>query len=161
MRNLLVFIGLLAIGALGWMLWYGAAVTTPQERSRESNIAQREAERRAARERAEQAAQAEEEDEGDEEVEIEGEFVCLPHKNTIEFVRDICAFGIQIDSGEFYQIQPKEEDHLLLAIFETGDKLKLKGTLSEPEPDQVYDIVAVLTVSEVETLEEETEEDIE
>ncbi len=78
---------------------------------------------------------------------ITGKIVCLPKPGngpqTLE-----CAFGLQADDHKYYSLRNNTRQDI-----PTSTKVRVKGTVSAPSSDEIYDIDGVITVQSVETVE--------
>ena len=82
---------------------------------------------------------------------IEGEVVCLPHKDTDGPQTLECAYGIKLADGTYYGLSDSSENYEHISALPTGKKAKLTGTL-KLEPSDRYQSVGTFTITESETL---------
>lgn len=96
------------------------------------------------------------------EVTLEGDFICLPHKNTEGVQTDECAFGLRVDEGDMYGMDAEnltEEGWSVLngpsRPASDTPRLRAVGSVNLPESGNVYDIVGIIKLSSIEELSEE------
>ena len=82
-------------------------------------------------------------------VSLEGEIVCLPHKNTEGLQTLECAAGLKTDDGKHYGLSSKDSASPLTAAAGTKKRATVKGVL-EPASDNTYDIKGVVVVESYE-----------
>lgn len=82
-------------------------------------------------------------------VSLEGEIVCLPHKNTEGPQTLECAAGLKTDNGDHYGLSSKEPGSPLTAAAGSKKRAVVNGTL-EPTGDATYDIKGVVVVDSYE-----------
>lgn len=85
------------------------------------------------------------------EMTIEGEVVCLPHKDTDGPQTMECAFGVKLDNGTYYALSDSKEDYSNVSSLPTGKRARLTGTLKQ-EPSDKYQSTGTLTVTKAEQL---------
>lgn len=81
-----------------------------------------------------------------EQITIEGEFVCLPHKDTGGPQTLECASGIKTDSGEYYGLQFDMTEKLP----PSSGRLRVTGTLEDQQGS--YDSEGLVRVESYEEL---------
>lgn len=86
-----------------------------------------------------------------EEVTLTGTIVCLPHKDRTGPQTLECAFGLQADGGEHYGLRNLNFPGTPGGV-DTGNRVRVVGELTAPEPTNIYDIVGVVNVSTVDQL---------
>lgn len=89
-----------------------------------------------------------------ENVTLEGEFVCLPHKNTGGAQTRECAFGLRDEKGDHYALDLRQMQGELEPGWDTGS-LTVRGTLIPVEQSdnkrwEIYDIKGVMNVRTIE-----------
>ncbi len=128
----------MAILVIGWMLW----VATPDTRS----VAQRENETQDIIE--------------EKEVSFVGKTVCLPVRNEDEPHNDLCAFGLLLESGEYYALDTEVMENGLPEDFNGDTDVRITGILTAPESNE-YDVVGLIRATHIEpaVMEEEAQED--
>lgn len=77
-------------------------------------------------------------------VTLEGTLVCLPHANTTGPQTQECAIGLQDDNQEYYGLK-----HLPAGYPAVNSTVKVKGTLSSPATNEVYDIAGNIDVTSI------------
>lgn len=83
------------------------------------------------------------------EVMLEGEIVCLPHKNTEGPQTLECAFGLQTQEGTHYDLRNLSQEP---GSIDTGMQVQVTGTSTRPEADNIYDVAAVIEVKSIKEL---------
>lgn len=78
---------------------------------------------------------------------VDGEVVCLPHKDTSGPQTTECVFGIRTDNGDHYRLQFRDDG--LPSSFKTGIRAEVSGTSSVPD-STIYDIVGEIEVRSME-----------
>lgn len=83
---------------------------------------------------------------------IEGEVVCLPHKDqdgpqTLE-----CAFGLKSNSGEHFGLRQLDQDQLIDATITTGKRYRVTGESAAPGSDENYAVVGNIKVTTIQLL---------
>ncbi len=81
---------------------------------------------------------------------VEGEFVCLPHKDTSGPQTLECAFGIKSENT-YYAVTDSTSDYSLISKAGTGDRVKVTGTFKE-RSDSIYQDSGILTITSLEKL---------
>lgn len=84
-------------------------------------------------------------------VSVEGEIVCLPHKNTDGPQTLECAAGLKTDEGTHYGLSSKDSASPLTAAAGSKKRASVNGVL-EPATDNTYDIKGVVVVESYEFL---------
>ena len=82
-------------------------------------------------------------------VSLEGEIVCLPHKNTEGPQTLECASGLKTDEGTHYGLSSKDSASPLTAAAGSKKRASANGVL-EPATDDTYDIKGVIVVESYE-----------
>lgn len=82
-------------------------------------------------------------------VSLEGEIVCLPHKNTEGPQTLECAAGLKTDKGEHYGLSSKDSASPLTATAGSKKRALVNGVL-EPASDSIYDIKGIVVVESYE-----------
>ena len=82
-------------------------------------------------------------------ISLEGEIVCLPHKNTEGLQTLECAAGLKTDDGTHYGLSSKESVSPLTAAAGSKKRASVSGAL-EPASDATYDIKGVVVVESYE-----------
>ena len=81
-------------------------------------------------------------------VAVVGEVVCLPHKDqdgpqTLE-----CALGLKAENGDHYGLitpgRPFSPE-----LTETGNRVRVSGTVTPPQPTNIYAVVGIINVESV------------
>jgi hypothetical protein len=83
---------------------------------------------------------------------LEGEIVCLPHKDTSGPITLECAFGLLTQGGVHYGLRDLDQSAIISGELTTGVQVRVAGTLMSPEPTNKYDIEAVVDVTSVTVL---------
>lgn len=83
---------------------------------------------------------------------IEGDIVCLPHKDTSGPQTLECAYGVKLNNGTYYGLADSDGTYRNISSLPVGKKARLAGTLRE-EPSNQYQSVGVFTVTKTQTLE--------
>ena len=79
---------------------------------------------------------------------IEGELVCLPHRDKTGPQTEECALGIQATDGKYYALDISQDD-LISGKFATGRHTKVSGiflSTSSSGYEKKYDIVGTIKV---------------
>ncbi len=76
-------------------------------------------------------------------VTIEGEVVCLPHKNSDGPQTLECALGIKDDAGRYYGLRDTSE------FPPTHIRFRVRGNLQPPASDDRYNVAGNITVTEL------------
>lgn len=82
-------------------------------------------------------------------VEVEGEIICLPYKDKDGIHTLECAFGLKDNNGNNYALS---DPSLKFVIgLQTGKKYKVSGVLksSQNDPANKYDIVGIIEMSAI------------
>lgn len=66
-------------------------------------------------------------------VTIEGDYGCLPHRNTEGPQTMECALGLRTSTGTYYALSDTSADHSLISSVPTGSKVQVTGTLTLEE----------------------------
>lgn len=82
-------------------------------------------------------------------ISLEGEIVCLPHKNTDGPQTLECAAGLKTDEGKHYGLSSKDSASPLTAAAGSKKRATVNGVL-EPASDDTYDIKGVVVVESYE-----------
>lgn len=82
-------------------------------------------------------------------VSVEGEIVCLPHKNTDGLQTLECAAGLQTAEGKRYGLSTNGSAVPLSSAAGTKKRASVTGAL-EPAGDTLYDIQGVIVVEKYE-----------
>jgi len=82
-------------------------------------------------------------------VEIKGEIVCLPHKDTSGPITLECAYGIRSADGKHYALKDTDPEYNNIASLPTGEVAVITGKLIE-EYESKYDIVGIIEIESVE-----------
>jgi hypothetical protein len=77
---------------------------------------------------------------------IEGEVVCLPHKDTDGPQTLECAYGIKLVNGTYYGLRDANDKYENISRLPTGKKARLTGTLKEESSD-IYQSIGTFTVT--------------
>jgi hypothetical protein len=64
-----------------------------------------------------------------ERVVIEGEVVCLPHRDTSGPTTLECAYGLKTDDGKYYGLDASRLSAALPPEYQVGDRISVEGTL--------------------------------
>lgn len=80
-------------------------------------------------------------------IRIQGEVVCLPHKNTDGPQTLECAFGLKDKDGLYYALKDSRDDHSNITSIPTGKQVVVTGTLEHGE-DSVYQTVGTIEVTD-------------
>lgn len=83
---------------------------------------------------------------------IEGEIVCLPHKDTDGPQTLECAYGIKLANGTYYGLHDSNDNYENISGLPTGKNARLTGTLKLGSSDR-YQSIGTFTVVAAETLE--------
>lgn len=81
-------------------------------------------------------------------VQIEGQIVCLPHKNKSVPQTTKCAYGLQDKNNQYYNLLGLNQQDLISGKITTGQKMMIEGTLVT-EKDDKYDIVGTINVTSI------------
>jgi len=84
-------------------------------------------------------------------IEVTGEFVCLPHKDTSGPQTLECALGLKGDDGKYYGLQDTDSQYSNVSGVGTGARVKVSGKFT-PKTDTTYNSAGVLTVESLEQL---------
>lgn len=84
---------------------------------------------------------------------IEGEVVCLPHRDTTGPTTLECAYGVKTDEGNYYGLDGSQLPTEKQGGYETGKRVSFEGALLTPEqmPESfwnTYNIVGILQVQD-------------
>lgn len=84
------------------------------------------------------------------EVDLIGTYVCLPHRNTSGATTMECAFGLQVENGDYYALDMSAVT-FPADSFNTGDKIRVTGKLTDKSFEQTniwntYNIVGGIRV---------------
>lgn len=82
---------------------------------------------------------------------VEGEAVCLPHKDTSGPQTLECAFGIKLDDGTYYALRDTDQNYKNVSSLQTGERYRVTGTL-KPENSDKYQSTGTLTVTSIGTM---------
>lgn len=82
---------------------------------------------------------------------IEGEVVCLPHKDTSGPQTLECAYGVKLEDGTYYGLEDTDGAYQNISSLPVGKQARLTGTLKE-EPSDRYQSVGVFTVTNSEVI---------
>lgn len=74
---------------------------------------------------------------------VEGEIVCLPHRNKSGGQTLECAMGLLGDDGNYYSLEILDQQDLIAGIEGTGKKIIVTG-IFKPDPNNKYDIIGTL-----------------
>jgi len=77
-------------------------------------------------------------------VTLEGTLVCLPHADKTSPQTQECAIGLQDDNQEYYGLK-----HLPASYPAANSSVKVKGTLSEPATNEIYDVAGNIDVTSI------------
>lgn len=83
---------------------------------------------------------------------IEGEVVCLPHKDTSGPQTLECAYGVKLADGTYYGLEDTDENYRNISALPVGKKARITGTLREESSDR-YQSTGVFTVTKSEAVE--------
>lgn len=86
-------------------------------------------------------------------VTIVGTTGCLPKKGDGPVTLE-CRLGLQAEDGDHYDLDLTEVAPDELPLLLDGQRARVTGTLFEPRPDTTYDVVGVVTVGEMELVED-------
>lgn len=78
-------------------------------------------------------------------VNLNGSLACLPHQNSLATLE--CAIGLKTDDGRYYKLKGLPETNT-----DFNSRIRITGQLSQPQADEVYDIVGSIQISSIETL---------
>lgn len=78
---------------------------------------------------------------------VEGEAVCLPHKNTEGPQTLECASGIKLDDGTYYALSYPQENHLPF-----NKRTRFTGTL-KADSSETYQSTGLFTATKTEVIE--------
>jgi hypothetical protein len=84
-------------------------------------------------------------------MEVTGEFVCLPHRDTGGEQTLECALGLKADDGTHYGLQDTDSQYSNVSGVGTGKRVKVTGKFT-PKNDTKYNSAGVLTVESLEQL---------
>jgi hypothetical protein len=91
-------------------------------------------------------------EEGGDSKTIAGEVVCLPHKDREGPQTMECAFGLLALNGNYYGLANLNQDDLISGRINTGDEVRVTGTIIPPQPQNIYDVIGIIEVEVVEEL---------
>ena len=74
---------------------------------------------------------------------VEGEIVCLPHRNKSGGQTLECAIGLLGEDGNYYSLEIPDQQDLISGIEGTGKKIIVTG-IFKPDPSNKYDIIGTL-----------------
>lgn len=81
-------------------------------------------------------------------VRIQGEAVCLPHKDTTGPQTMECAYGLKDKDGLYYALRDTENDYSNIISIPAGQQVVVTGTLKHGE-DSKYRIVGTIEVTDI------------
>lgn len=73
-----------------------------------------------------------------------GKVICLPHKNVQGPQTLECAYGLETADGKKYGIRNSSA-----FSYDTNDQITIKGTVSAPEANNIYDIVGTISATDI------------
>lgn len=84
---------------------------------------------------------------------IEGEVVCLPHRDTSGPTTMECLYGVRTDDGSYYGLNAEELSEEKQGGYDVGQRVSFEGVLVErgaiPSSFwETYNIVGILTVAD-------------
>lgn len=82
---------------------------------------------------------------------VEGEIVCLPHKDTDGPQTLECAYGVKLDDGTYYAVADSDPNYTNIDGLPVSKRARLTGTFEEKTSEQ-YQSVGVLTITKAEAL---------
>ncbi|MDD5098750.1 MAG: eight-cysteine-cluster domain-containing protein [Candidatus Colwellbacteria bacterium] len=85
---------------------------------------------------------------------VQGEIVCLPHRDTSGPQTLECAIGLKADSGSYYKIETDGD----IYSFSTGSRVSVTGNIKSPEEGDIYNIEGILESSSVKLLDNDESE---
>ncbi len=79
---------------------------------------------------------------GREEIIVEGDVVCLPHRDTSGPTTMECAYGLKDDAGRYYGLKTDGLPEATPPEYEVGDRISVEGTLipTDQIPNNFYTI---------------------
>lgn len=83
------------------------------------------------------------------EITVEGEFTCLPHKDTSGPQTLECAYGLKSTDGKFYGLFDPDTDYANIQSVPMGEKIILKGFFT-PTESELYLIEGSIEIHSVE-----------
>jgi hypothetical protein len=81
-------------------------------------------------------------------VTVDGEIVCLPHKDQSGPQTLECAFGLMAAEGIYYGLAGISDLPSPINI-DTGVRVRVEGELEQPEDTNIYDVQGVITVRSI------------
>lgn len=82
------------------------------------------------------------------EIELKGQIVCLPHRDTGDFQTLECAFGLQGEDGKYYGLQGFNQQDLIFGNVGTGQEVVVTGIFT-PGKDSTYNTIGTIEVTSV------------
>lgn len=84
-------------------------------------------------------------------LEVSGEFVCLPHRDTSGPQTLECALGLKGDDGNYYGVSDTDPNYSNVTGQGTGARVKIRGQFT-PREDSKYNSIGVLSIDNLEQL---------
>lgn len=81
-------------------------------------------------------------------VTINGEAMCLPHKDTSGPQTMECAFGLKDEKGQYYALGDTDPNYKNLSALPMGEKIEVKGTFEKGE-SAIYPTIGTIKVTDV------------
>ena len=81
-------------------------------------------------------------------INLQGTFVCLPHKDTSGPQTEECAYGLQDDSGRYFALNDSVNNYKNLTQYPMNTEVDVKGTFTAREASN-YPTVGVIDVSQI------------
>lgn len=93
---------------------------------------------------------------GPQEVTLEGEIVCLPHRDTSGPTTLECAYGLYTDSGYYYALNATAVQ-MVPEGYEVGERVRIYGVVEEMNQFnkttwETYNIVGIIAVTKYEKI---------
>ncbi len=91
------------------------------------------------------------------EITLEGEYVCLPHRDQSVPVTLECAFGMRADDGSYYALDAGAIPSSVMQVLPIGQRVRVSGLLVPIEQIstntwQKYDIEGIMKVKTLEKM---------
>ncbi|OGG03106.1 hypothetical protein A2W14_04520 [Candidatus Gottesmanbacteria bacterium RBG_16_37_8] len=87
----------------------------------------------------------------EDQITIEGQIDCLPHRETTRGVTLECAIGLRGKDNKYYSLQGLDQQDLISGALEAGQNVKISGVLTSSS-DSRYDTAGTIEVASVENL---------
>jgi hypothetical protein len=85
---------------------------------------------------------------------VEGEFVCLPPKDSSGPINDICFFGLLDDNGDYYGLTNTNTESNKLGTIDTSERIEVSGIYT-PGMSLEYRSIGTIEVETVIVVDEE------